>query len=224
MPVTFPYNAKLQSVDFQLVGSSSSGGQSISGAMTRVASNSAHWVAQASFVIYGHDAHVGWSGFVAAMQGVLGETEVPAWARIMPFDRDGQKLSRVDAVDINANGSAFDNTGLEQTEITHARLKNAAALRDTVIQVEYVNTTGIRPGHRIGLGDRCYDVIGSYGDTDGETTLQIAPPLRSDHPANERVILDRPKCLMRFETETEGRAPFTVSPVNVVTVNFREVV
>lgn len=222
MTVPFPYNVKLQSVQFSLVGRGGSAGQGLSGATTTVSSNSAHWIATATFAIYGHEAFLAWQGFLAEMNGMTGRTLVPAWTRILPKDQNGHEFSRRDAVSVGGNSIA-DNTGFAQTEITHARLKSAAALRDSVIQAEYIDTTGIRPGHRIGIGNRCHDVALSYGETSGETTLKITPPLRQAYPANERIILDRPICEMRFETEREGEIAFDTRPAKSVTVNFREV-
>jgi hypothetical protein len=222
MPVTFPYNAKFQSVRFQLVGRSAAGGVGLSGATTRVASSAAHWIAEAKFLIDGHEGFLAWEGFISAMQGVLGETNVPAWSRILPFDQNGRALSRTGAVGVGGTSLA-DNTGLAQSPLTHATLKNAAALRDTIIQVEYLNTTGIRPGHKIGIGDRVYDVVYSYGDTGGETTLQIMPPLRAACSVGARIVLDIPVCRMRFETDGEGVLPFTIATRDLVAVNFREV-
>lgn len=222
MDVTFPYNVRFQSVEFHLVGRSATGGTGLSGAMTRVASNSAHWRATATFVIYGHEPYIAWRGFVSAMQGTLGETNVPAWSRIIPFDQNGGAMSRTDAVSVGATSIA-DNAGLGQTAITHATLKDAASLRDTVIQVEYADTTGIRPGHCIGIGDRFHEVVYSYGDTEGETTLQISPPLREDYAADTRVILDRPQCKMRFADEQQGVLPYNTRPMQTVTVEFVEV-
>ncbi len=220
---TFPYQALFQSVRFELVGRSASGGVGLSGATTRVASNSAHWKAEATFAIIGEEGFLAWQGFVAQMQGTLGETLVPAWSRYMPRDANGRELSRKDAVSVPPLGFG-DNTGFGQTDTIHAKLEVSEALRDGSIRVRLVDTTGIRPGHRIGIGERCHDVLSGSDLGDGTVRLRIQPLLRQAYPENERVILDRPVCRMRFDTESEGVVTFDTQPVQFVTASFREVI
>ncbi|MBU2359706.1 MAG: hypothetical protein KKB02_12365 [Alphaproteobacteria bacterium] len=220
---TFPHQALYQSVRFELVGRGASGGTGLSGALTRVASNSAHWTAEATFRIRGEEAYLAWQGFVAQMQGVLGETLVPAWSRVLPRDGKGRTLSRTAAVSVPADGFG-DNTGFGQTEIRRARLELPGAVRDGQLRVGYIDTIGLRPGHRIGLGERCHEVLSVAGRTDGDVDVRIAPLLRTVYPATQNVILDRPVCRMRFETEGEGVLPYTTEFRQSVTVNFREVV
>jgi hypothetical protein len=220
---TFPHQALFQSVRFELVGRSASGGVGLSGATTRVASNSAHWKAEATFLIRGEEGFLAWQGFVAQMQGTLGETLVPAWSRYLPRDGQGRTLSRKEAVSVPPLGFG-DNTGFAQTDTVHATLDGAAALRAGNIRVDYDNTIGLRPGHRIGLGERCHDIMSVSDNGDGTAVLTVTPLLRQAYANNAAVILDRPVCRMRFETEGEGVVSFDTSPVQSVTVNFREVV
>jgi hypothetical protein len=220
---TFPHQALFQSVRFELVGRSASGGVGLSGATTRVASNSAHWKAEATFLIQGEEGFLAWQGFVAQMQGTLGETLVPAWSRYLPRDGQGRGLSRKEAVSVPTLGFG-DNTGFAQTDTVHARLDGAAALRDSAFRVSYDNTIGLRPGHRIGLGERCHDVLSVVDRGDGTADIRVQPLLRQAYANNAPVILDRPVCRMRFETENDGVVSFDTSPVQSVTVNFREVI
>ncbi len=219
---TFPHQALFQSVRFELVGRSASGGVGLSGATTRVASNSAHWKAEATFLIRGEEGFLAWQGFVAQMQGTLGETLVPAWSRYLPYDASGRGLSRKDAV--SPGGGIQDNTGFGQTALTHASLTTDAALRDGDIRLTLDDTTGVRPGHRIGIGERCYDVLSASVRPSGNVDIRIQPLMREANLAGTRVILDRPVCRMRFETEGEGVVSFDTSPAQSVTVNFREVI
>jgi hypothetical protein len=220
---TFPHQALFQSVRFELVGRSASGGVGLSGATTRVASNSAHWKAEATFLIRGEEGFLAWQGFVAQMQGVLGETLVPAWSRYLPSDANGRALSRKEAVSVPALGFG-DNTGLAQTDVVHARLSTSAASRDGRIKVQYRDTIGLRPGHRIGLGERCHDVLSVTDNGDDTAFITIQPLTRTAYSHLDAVILDRPVCRMRFESEGDGVVSFDTMPVQSVTVNFREVI
>lgn len=222
MVVTFPHQALHQDTAFTLVGRSASGGVGLSGAMTRVASGSGHWKAQATFLIQGDDAHLAWLGFVSQMQGVLGETLLPAYPRILPVDIKGRTLSRKEAVGIDHRG-LFDNTGLGQLDIKYAELSSDATFRDGFINVKYNDTTGIRVGHKIGLGDRLHEVLSTIDNGDGTHKVFVSPLLRSKYLAGERVIIDRPLCRVRFETDGEGIIPHNTTNAQSVTVNFREV-
>lgn len=223
MFATFPHQALFQSVKFWPVGRSASGGVGLSGALTRSASSSGHMRAEATFLIKGEEGYLAWQGFVAQMNGVLGETLVPAWSRFMPKDINGRTLSRTEAVSVPKLGFA-DNTGLGQTDVVHASLASGASLRDGIISVNYDNTTGLRPGHRIGIGERCHDIMSVSAEENGTHTVRVYPLLREAYPNNQRIILDRPVCRMRFETEDQGYLPFTIAPVQSVTVSFREAV
>lgn len=220
---TFPHQNCFQSVRFELVGRGASGGVGLSGATTRVASNSAHWKAEATFLIRGEEGYLAWQGFVSQMQGVLGETLVPAWSRYLPRDGKGRALSRKDAVSLPELGF-IDNSGFSQTDLTHATLETSGSLRDGILLIRTDDAIGIRPGHRIGIGERAHDVLSISDNSDGTATVRVQPLLRADYPAGERVILDRPVCRMRFETEGEGILAFDTHPVQSVTVNFREVI
>ncbi|MCF7700555.1 hypothetical protein [Loktanella sp. M215] len=220
---TFPHQALYQSVRFELVGRGASGGVGLSGATTRVASNSAHWKAEATFRIRGEEAYLALQGFVAQMQGVLGETLVPAWSRVLPWDGQGRALSRTAAVSLPAEGFG-DDTGFGQTVIKHASLDVAAALRDGQIRVDYDNTNGLRPGHRIGIGERCHDVMSVVDMGNDKAHVRVQPLMRQAYPGGTYLVLDRPVCRMRFETEGEGILPYTTEFRQSVTVNFREVV
>jgi hypothetical protein len=220
---TFPHQALFQSVRFELVGRSASGGVGLSGATTRVASNSAHWKAEATFLIRGEEGFLAWQGFVAQMQGTLGETLVPAWSRYLPRDGQGRQLSRKEAVSVPPLGFG-DNTGFAQTDTVHARLSGLAALRSGNIRIAMTNAIGLRPGHRIGIGERCHDVMSASDRGDGTYDVTVTPLMRQTYAGNTQVILDRPVCRMRFETEGEGVVSFDTSPVQSVTVNFREVI
>jgi hypothetical protein len=220
---TFPHQALFQSVQFQLVGRSASGGVGLSGATTRVASNSAHWKAEAKFVIYGEERFLAWKGFVAQMQGTLGETLVPAWQKYLPRDGQGRRLTLTDAVSVPPLGFG-DNSGLAQTETVHADLEGAAALRDGKVRVRMASAFSLRPGHKIGIGERLHEITAISDLGDGTSNVWVSPLLRQAYPNNERVILDRPLCRMRFETENEGDIPDSIDVATTVTVNFREVI
>jgi hypothetical protein len=155
------------------------------------------------------------------MQGTLGETLVPAWSRYLPRDGQGRTLSRKEAVSVPEQGFG-DNTGLAQTDTVHARLDGAVALRDSAFRVSYDNTTGLRPGHRVGLGERYHEVLSVVDRGDGTADIRVQPVLRQSYADNTPVILDRPVCRMHFADENEGYLPFDTSPVASVTVNFRE--
>lgn len=215
MLVPFPASYDYRAVQSRLVGRASTGGVALSGAITRVASNAAHWQATVSFVLHGEQAFLEWQQFAAQMQGGIGETLVPLWPRIRPKDRDGQELPRDD----------FTRLGQVQIEVpqeVHVRTRGDADIGDTIIGATYPNTTGVFPGHTVQIGNHAYVVVNSYLDQNDVQRLQIDPPLREAIPLGSTVVVDRPKCLMTVDSGQDISLPHTLSPVEIITVNFIE--
>lgn len=210
-------------VTFRLVGASASAGQGLSGAMVSVASNSAHWVAEATYLVAG-EGFLTWQGFLANMQGVLGETLVPVWSRVLPLDGRFRPMVRRDPVYLG--GVPFANgSGLGVTPVARASLAADASVRDTVLTVNYLDTSGLRPGHRIGIGERLHEVMWVTNLTDTTAKIRINPPLRAAHIEDELVILDGPVCRMKFASPDQGAIPNSGrSAAERVTVRFVEAI
>lgn len=219
--VDFPYNACWQSVQFNIVGNSVSGGFGLSGASINVASNSGHWVAEASFSIYTEEQYLLWQGFIAEMRGVLGTTLVPAMPRWLPFDAQARRLDSQDATDLG-DGPIWDGTGLGMPLTVHAYLNAGASLRDGEIRVHYTDTLGLRPGHLITLGDNLHQVVSAHNYGPNIYKVQIEPILRQNFPQYEPVVIDRPHCRMRFADSSQGIIGNSVRSLDNPTVRFVE--
>lgn len=215
MTVSFPSNYLLRSIKFSLVGRGQTGGVALSGEATRVAANSAHWVASVRFMLKDDAQFLAWQAFVSNMGGVVGETLVPAWSRVMPKDGQGRDVSRQDFVKIG-------KVTVAQTQIEHAALSSFATNRDTRVRVSYSDTMGIFAGHRIGIGEGFYEVLASYSAGNDNYFLQIFPPLRGGKLNGTPVIIDRPVCRMRFDDGDAGQPGFDLSDVEFIDVKFRE--
>ena len=219
--VDFPYAVHWTDVAFQLVGQAASAGFGLSGASINVASNSGHWVADVSFLIRTEDQYFGWQGFIAEMRGTVGTTVVPCRQRYLPFDGQARRMNGLGAVDFG--GSSFpDTSGLGQSTTIHAELAAPASLRDGVISVRYLDTTGLRPGHYITIGENLHQVITAHETAPDVYAIQIEPLIRQAYPALERVVLDRPHCRMRMLEPGQGVIGASISRVDRFSVRFVE--
>ncbi|MDZ7906340.1 MAG: hypothetical protein U5N55_11620 [Cypionkella sp.] len=208
-------------VSLRLVGLGASAGRALDGSTITVASNSAHWAAEVTYAISGEGA-LTWQGFLANMQGAIGETLVPAWSRAVPLDGQFRPVVRFDPVYIGQYTPLADNTGVGFSPYTHAVLTSAAALRDTILNVTYVDAAPLRPGHRIGIQDRLHDVLWVTNLTSTTARIRVNPPMRQAYDAGERVILDTPVCRMKFASPNEGIIPYRNVNYERVTVRFME--
>lgn len=223
MQATFPHLKLNQSVRFTLVGQSLDTETSISGADTVVRSMAARWQAQASFVIRGEGPVLEWQAFLAQMEGRIGTTMVPAYARWRGRDRDGHVLPACTVGGI-AGAQTFEHFGFAGEDVRYMTVAEAAPLRATQITVDHINTTGLRPGQFFSIGDRLYRVQAEWFVGAGRQRIMIQPPLRANAVVGAQVELGRPVCRMRFASEDEGVFDQSLDVLPVVTVSFVEAV
>ena len=197
MHVLFPFQLLKQAARFQIVGQSVGAQQSISGATTAVASMSARWQATASFVLRDEDQHLAFRAFLAGMEGILGTTNVPVLSRHRPLDRDGNAVAMTNVARLQ-DAQTFQHFGFANAQIVAAVLAEPAALRATLIKVDYLDSTGLRPGHRFSINGRLYEVQLTWVDDAGDNVVQFQPPLRAAAALGAVVDIHHPSCLMRF--------------------------
>lgn len=203
MRATFPIGLLRQDVSPRFVGASLEPQKSINGTDTVVPVQTGRWEISCGFVIRGEAAQLAWQAFLAQMEGRVGTTLVPVRTRFRPRDHDGRHVYGCGPAQL-ADGQTFEHFGFDSAPVATMKLVAAAALRATVIKVTPGNTTGLRPGQFFSIGERLYRAQHHWRDEDGVETLMIQPPLRVAAPAGATLILDRPVCLMRMVSETEG--------------------
>ncbi len=195
---------------FMILGQSAAAGFGLSGAEAIASSNSAHWEASATFSIANKEqAHMAWEAFLAGMQGSLGTTLVPAVSRWLPRDAMGRKITSAPAqlTGVNAGGLEapfWDHGVIDTPRPVHARLNASASLRDGVIQVEYPDALGLRPGQYFSLGGNLHQVRHVHSVSAGVDEVSIRPLLRQDWAAGDPVEIARPVCRMRLAGDTQG--------------------
>lgn len=220
MRATFPHQLLRQDVNLRQVGMSLDPQRSINGTETIVPTFGGRWGATCSFVIHGEAAQLAWQAFKVQMEGMNGTTLVPIRTRFRPRDRDGHHVYGCGPADL-ADAQTWEHFGFDSAPVATMTLAAPAALRDTVIKVTANNTTGLRPGQFFSLGERLYAVQHHWVDSAGVTNLMIWPPLRQSFN-QAALILDRPVCLMRMASETEGDFDMLLDRLPRVTVNFVE--
>lgn len=222
MQVTFPHRLLRQASQFWIEGQSLDPQQSISGAETVTPTMRGRWLASCQFVLHGEAATLEWHAFLAQMEGRIGTTLVPAHYRWRPRDRDGHATAFCDVANI-AGAQTWEHFGFENTDIRRVTVAASAPLRATQIDVTLGDTTGLRPGQLLSVGERLHQVQ-AHWQTGGVHRLMIRPPLRQAVAAGARVEIEKPVCRMRMTTETDGLFDQSLAVLPSVTVNFQEAV
>jgi hypothetical protein len=220
MHVAFPFQLLKQAAQFRIVGQSLSAAQSISGAVTVVPGLGARWQASVAFIAHTEAQYLAARGFLAAMEGMLGTTDVPAPSWFRPLDRDGNVVGMSNTGTFG-DAQAMEHFGFENEPIAAATLAGDASLRATQLRVAYSDSTGLRPGHRFSIAGNLYEVQLAWVDG-GENVLQIQPPLRASAFAGDAVEIHFPTCRMRLAGVDEQVADDTPVPARFFRLNFIE--
>ncbi|WP_339112898.1 hypothetical protein [Thioclava sp. GXIMD2076] len=223
MRATWPELARWQDVSYPLTGLSLDPQQSINGAETVVPTMRGKWTMTAQVVVAGEAAQLEWQTFVAQMEGRIGTVLVPMRSRFRPMDRNG-KFTPFRHTAQFARSQTFEHWGFEATPISRATVASDAALRSTRLSITITDTTGVRPGQIISIGERAHRVQAAWSEAEGTQNLMIQPPLREAVAAGADVELSRPVCRMRFASEGEGVIDENMARAQSVSVNFVEAV
>ena len=228
MRVNWPPMLRPHDVMWRLETQSRSGGVSLTGSEQIVSSGAGRWRCRIDLRTYGtsHDgreeAVLALRAFVAQMEGRVGEILLPAFDGYRPRDAAGNMLSDVEQVPLG-HLFLFDHLGFGQQELTHATLAAPAALRATEIAVTVLDGQGPRPGHYFSLGERLYIAqLVWRAAPDSETHIRFSPPLRTAATTGERVILDKPRCLMRLASDDTGELVLQMRKWGETTIEFVE--
>lgn len=184
----------------RLIGQSQPSQQSISGATTRIPRMGARWQVKASFLIYGEDRELAFSAFMAQMQGDLGTTLVPVWSRYRPRDRNGRDLP-FNTINGIRGAQTWEHFGFANAVVPRIVLAADAPLRATQIDVDLIDSTGLRPGQFFGIGNRLHRVQ-HHWQPSTERRLMIEPPLRAAANAGDVLEVARPVCPMMITEES----------------------
>jgi hypothetical protein len=155
--------------------------------------------------VRGEQQVLSYRALIASLEGRAGTILLPAPLSYRPKDVMGRYLSACPTAAYEGGGLGFDLGGWGQSDQTHATLAAAAALGATQISVTVTDGEGPRPGHYFGIGDRLHLAQRVWQVTgDDPTQVRFWPPLRAAAALGERVILDRPVCLMRLSDDASG--------------------
>ena len=185
---------------------SKSGGLSMTGSEQLTVSNAGRWRASLTAPIMTEESVLSWRAFVSMMEGRAGTCLVPKWERYGVRNLNGREFDQQPIAEYGDDSLNFDLSGFGQSDdIVHAQMAVPAALGATRLSVIINDGAGPRPGQYIGIGDRLYMVQLAWELVEGgPLQVQVWPRLRAAAVMGERVILDRPVCLMRFATDQTG--------------------
>lgn len=238
MQLVWPGALKPVNVTWHLEQQSRSGGASITGSEQIVSSGAGRWRASVDVVARRHErrgpnrpshpnaereeAVLALRGFIAAMEGRVGEVVLPTFDGYRPRDDQGHMLSGCHQASLDGL-FFFEHWGFGQDEFTHAILAANASLGATQITVNVLDGQGPRPGHYFGIGERLYIAQQTWQDNpDGVTFIRFAPRLRAAATSGTRVILDRPVCRMRLASDDTGELTLEMRRWGQTTIEFVE--
>jgi len=220
--IPWPHQLRPTSSSWRPDAPSRSGGQSVTGAEQVVVSPGGRWQASLSVALQREPAILAYRALLAQLQGRAGTVLVPVSQAYRPRDVNGRMLSPVRVAGCS-DAQLFDLTALAQSDPVHATLAASAAMGATQISVTLVDGEGPQPGHYFGIGNRLYLIQTAWRAT-VEAPMQIRfwPRLRAAAAAGERVILDRPVCLMRLAADDSGASEFDLGRFGGATFEFVE--
>ena len=185
---------------------SRSGGLSMTGSEQLTISNAGRWRAALTMPVITGESVLAWRAFVSMMEGRAGTALVPKWDNYGVRNVNGREFNDTPIAEYGDDSLNFDLTGFGQSDdMVHAQLAVPAALGATRLSVIINDGAGPRPGQYIGIGDRLHMVQLAWELVEGgPLQVQVWPRLRASAVMGERVILDRPVCLMRFASDQTG--------------------
>lgn len=213
---------------WHLENQSRGGGLSLEGSEQIVASGSGRWRARVEVSAirasesHREDAVLALRTLIAEMEGRVGEVLLPSFDAYVPRDSLGRKFSACAVAPLGGGIYFFEHWGFEQTEIIHATLEGAAALRATTIVADILEGQGLRPGQYFGIGERLYRAKSVTPTTGSLVSIRFGPPLREAVADGERVILDRPVCRTRFASDDTGELEIQMGRYGTCTLDFVE--
>lgn len=207
MQADFPDLAEVLDASVYMTGQTLDPQEGINGDSIPVPTMRGRWLAKVTLFIRGEDADLQYQAFLAQMDGRIGTTLVPAAGYRRPRDRHGRLLPFAAA----------------PQSLPRVIVAEAAPLRATSLVMDVRDSTGLRPGHFFSLGPRLHRVRTSVAAGDGETLITFTPPLREAAAVGDRVEIDRPVCLMRFVTDSEGATGVRGSSTFQTEISFQEV-
>ena len=201
---------------------SRTGGLSMSGAEQITVSPSGRWRARLSIPLHTEKKVLAYRSLLAQLQGRAGTVLVPKWENFGPRDMNGRRLSHRSG---SPDPKNFNLSGFGQSDLTYATAAANAAARATRVSVNLLDGDGPQPGQYFGLGERLYLCQSVWQVEEGDpTNIQFFPWLREAVYAGDRVILDRPVCLMRLADDSAGQLMMGSSNVGDVELEFVEAI
>ncbi|HEV2557965.1 MAG TPA: hypothetical protein VGU45_05005 [Microvirga sp.] len=204
---------------------SRSGGLSLTGREQITASGAGRWRARLDLDLRKEEAVLSLRALVAQLEGRAGTVLVPKWEMYAPKAANGRRFNQITAAPYDGGVLNFDLSGWGQGEMTHAELAAPAARGATQISVTMLDGAGPRPGQYFGIGGRLYLVAARWRVTeDSPVQIRFWPRFREAATTGERVILDRPVCLMRLADDASGELTLELLRWGSTSLDFVEVV
>jgi hypothetical protein len=203
--ITLPPNLlRARSVEWNLKGTVTSGGQTGTGAQTLVRSDGGGlWFASDNDNLYYRKDHIATMRAVRALSnGGSTPIIVPRTDILQPWPIvDGKPLKSYASIS-HSDGALFsDSSGYTQPVII-AQVAAAADLRAVTLAIILIYGSALRGGECFSInhptkGWRLYEIFSVELDESGNSIVQFSPPLREAVEVGDPVEFDNPRCLMR---------------------------
>jgi hypothetical protein len=211
---------------FQIDVPSRSGGLSMTGSEQVTVSAAGRWKARLDVPLARENRILAMRGLLAQLEGRAGTVLVPKWERYGPRDANGKRMAQLATAGYENCGLNADLSAFGQDEFDHAELASSAAAGSTQISVTLAaGIDGPRPGQYFGVGQRLYLCQSVWQEEEGDPLqVQFTPRLREAGVSGDRVILDRPVCLMRLADDDSGNVMLDRGLFGTATFDFVEAI
>lgn len=211
---------------FQIDVPSRSGGLSMTGSEQVTVSNAGRWKARLDIPLARENRVLAMRALLAQLEGRAGTVLVPKWERYGPRDANGKRLAQLATAAYENCGLNADLSAFGQDEFEHATLATSASAGATQISVTLAaGIDGPRPGQYFGIGQRLHLCQAVWQEDEGDALrVQFTPRLREAGTAGDRVILDRPVCLMRLASDDSGNVMLDAGRFGTATFDFVEAI
>ncbi|MDR6952292.1 hypothetical protein J2X65_001647 [Ancylobacter sp. 3268] len=201
-PQNWPYALRPKRALFRIVPMTMTGPVSPAGLQQGIGTDAGYWSATLSFGVFTPDQMREWEGFIASLDGTLGEVLIPAFAEDLAPSLPGY------GVDIGgipySDGAMFSDGSGHTQPTTRFHLAADADLRATQITVTRELGGDLRRGMKFSIVDRMHIITSIPTVSGAESTFEIRPPTRAYAAAGAAVEFGHPVCRMQLVSDDEG--------------------
>ncbi|GAB4072688.1 hypothetical protein KHC28_00775 [Ancylobacter sonchi] len=219
-PAIWPHILRPKRALFRIVPMTMTGPLSPAGLQQGIGTDAGYWSATLTFGLFTPDQMREWEGFLASLDGTLGEFIIPVFAEDLAPALPGYGVD-IGGIPFGDGAMFADGAGHVQST-TRFTLAENAALRATQITVNRELGGDLRRGMKFSIDSRLH-IITSLPQMEGSSsTFEFRPPTRAAYLAGASVEFGHPSCRMQLVSDDEGGLERIARSPSEVSIQLRE--